>query len=93
MSVNTKETINRTKRADSNASFKVGDKVVCYYAASFWFSVGEIYDVVPHPENKHPSVQASDGFYDLLSMTISRFEFYDPKKHKPKENKCNLSLV
>jgi len=53
---------------------KIGDTVVCTHAASSWFTTGECYLVEKHPEYDRPSIRASDGFYDLLSLVVSKFE-------------------
>lgn len=64
----------------SNKKINVGNKVHCTHAATKWYTVGKIYDVVAHPENGHPAVLASDGHYDLLSMAISQFTRMDPNQ-------------
>lgn len=55
-------------------TFVIGKKVVCTYAASSWYKVGDVYDVVKHPETGGPAVKARDGFLDLPSLVSSKFE-------------------
>lgn len=57
---------------------KIGDTVRCTSAASNWFTVGQCYLVVKHPDNGYSAVKASDGLYDLLSMASSKFEKVEP---------------
>ena len=52
---------------------KIGSKVICTHAATSWFKVGQIYEVVAHPETDAPSVIAKDGLYDMLSLCVSKF--------------------
>lgn len=59
-------------------NIQLGDTVTCTHAASSWFKVDEQYLVVEHPDGSGKAVLASDGFYDLLSMTISKFEKVTP---------------
>ncbi len=56
------------------AGHKVGDKVRCISAASSWFKVGQVYDVVAHPVSQLASVVGTDGLHDELCMVASRFE-------------------
>lgn len=65
---------------------KVGDQVICTYAASDWHKVGLISKVVEHPITGLSSVKASDGFFDELCMCESRFEkYYEPQQQEPNQ--------
>lgn len=55
------------------ATIKIGMKVACTHAATSWYQVNKVYDVVPHPETGKASVQGSDGLYDMLSLCSSQF--------------------
>lgn len=61
------------------SKFKIGDKVVCEYAATTWYTPGKVYDVVAHPEFNTPSVQGSDGLHDQLAYCMSQFSKLEPK--------------
>ena len=63
------------KRAPKKTpKFAVGSKVRCTHAATSAYRVGDIYDVVKHHETGGPSIKARDGFLDLPSLVISKFE-------------------
>lgn len=55
-------------------NIKIGDQVCCTYAATSWYNHNQIYDVVSHPQTGLSSVIGSDGYYDMLSMCVSKFE-------------------
>lgn len=57
---------------------QAGDKVVCTFAATTWYEVNHVYDVVDHPEFGTPSVVGSDGLHDQLSFCMSQFEKLAP---------------
>jgi len=54
--------------------FVIGSKVRCTHAATSDYRVGDVYDVVEHHETGGPSIKARDGFLDLPSLVISKFE-------------------
>lgn len=56
------------------AKIQIGDQVSCTHAASPWYTVNKVYDVVAHPETGVNSVIGSDGLHDMLSMCVSKFE-------------------
>jgi len=53
---------------------KVGDLLRCTHAATSAYRVDEIYEVVKCPNNGVAAIKARDGFLDLLSMVVSKFE-------------------
>lgn len=57
-----------------STKIKIGDTVRCTHAATSWYKVGNEYKVLSHPVEKVPSVKGGDGFYDILSMCVSKFE-------------------
>lgn len=63
-------------------NIQMGDTVRCIHAASSWYTVGQEYQVVPHPVEGSRSVQGSDGHYDMLSLVVSKFEKLTNKKKK-----------
>lgn len=71
---------------------QLGDQVYCTHAASAWYTVNKIYEVVAHPETGVNSVIGSDGHHDMLSMCSSKFEKLTPDQRvidnakQPKES-------
>lgn len=55
-------------------NFKVGDKVRCTHAETYVYKVGDIYDVVEHPKDKLTAIKAPDGYFDLVSLVLSKLE-------------------
>ncbi len=69
-----------TKRKTSG--FNIGDEAKCIAAHSPWYTVGETYQVVEHPETFVPAVQGSDGLYDEMCLVLSKFEKVEKNESK-----------
>jgi len=52
---------------------KVGETVVCTKAHSPWYTTGQTYEVIEHPETGTPALRAADGLLDHYSLLVSSF--------------------
>jgi hypothetical protein len=56
---------------------KTKKKVRCIKAGSQWYKQGQVYNVYKYDDKEF--VQGSDGFYDMLGKSVSKFEPYETK--------------
>jgi len=56
-------------------------KVTCVHAGTSWYKVGEKYTVYTNPAKPFSQfVKASDGFFDDIRSTVSKFKKYKGDK-------------
>lgn len=54
---------------------KTSKKVTCIYAGSSWYELDKEYTVYTNPAKPYAVfVQASDGFFDNIYTTVSKFK-------------------
>lgn len=62
---------------------KAGDTVICTFAATKWYVVGQAYPVIKN-DKEELCVQGSDGFLDPIYMAMSKFRSKDAPRERKK---------
>jgi hypothetical protein len=66
---------------DNTGYKKTKERMLCLLAETRFFTSGAIYDV--YTKDSHPNskfIQGSDGLFDTVGMTVSRFKLVKEKK-------------